>query len=54
LVERLLYTQDVGGSSPSSPTNLRRAAVQVARRSLKGEGGLYGAASVGKPIYAAK
>src|SRR5436305_15155270 len=23
LVERLLYTQDVGGSSPSSPTNLR-------------------------------
>src|SRR5581483_639984 len=23
LVERLLYTQDVGGSSPSSPTSLR-------------------------------
>src|SRR5882757_7286482 len=39
LVERLLYTQDVGGSSPSSPTNLRRAAVQIARRSPKGEGG---------------
>jgi hypothetical protein len=23
LVERLLYTQDVGGSSPSPPTSLR-------------------------------
>ena len=23
MVERLLYTEDVGGSSPSSPTNLR-------------------------------
>jgi hypothetical protein len=25
LVERLVYTEDVGGSSPSSPTSLRRA-----------------------------
>jgi hypothetical protein len=24
LVERLLYTQNVGGSSPSPPTSLRR------------------------------
>jgi hypothetical protein len=24
LVERLLYTQDVGGSSPSPPTSLRK------------------------------
>ena len=39
LVERLLYTQDVGGSSPSSPTSLRRETVQVTRRSPKGEGG---------------
>src|SRR6187549_331685 len=51
LVERLLYTQDVGGSSPSSPTNLRRAAKQVARRSLKRQRG--GPASVGKPVFSA-
>jgi hypothetical protein len=46
LVERLLYTQDVGGSSPSPPTNLLRAprfapallAKQDGLRSL-GEGG---------------
>jgi hypothetical protein len=38
LVERLLYTQDVGGSSPSPPTNLRCEAAQVVRRSFS-EGG---------------
>jgi hypothetical protein len=38
LVERLLYTQDVGGSSPSSPTNLRREAEQVARPTGPAEG----------------
>jgi hypothetical protein len=38
LVERLLYTQDVGGSSPSPPTNLREAA-KIVRRSFS-EGGL--------------
>ena len=49
LVERLLYTQDVGGSSPSPPTSLRCSAAsagkpvssaKAARRSPKGEDGL--------------
>jgi hypothetical protein len=33
LVERLLYTQNVGGSSPSPPTTLRPS-VEACRRSL--------------------
>jgi hypothetical protein len=49
LVERLLYTQDVGGSSPSPPTSLRACgasagkpvlSAKAARRSPKGEDGL--------------
>src|SRR5262245_60415190 len=31
LVERLLYTQDVGGSSPSPPTSLRGCAATAGR-----------------------
>jgi hypothetical protein len=31
LVERLLYTQDVGGSSPSSPTSLRGSAASAGK-----------------------
>src|SRR5262245_51954421 len=31
LVERLLYTQDVGGSSPSPPTTLRPDGLRVAQ-----------------------
>ena len=33
LVERFVYTEDVGGSSPSSPTTLRRKWLRVARHS---------------------
>jgi hypothetical protein len=48
LVERLLYTQDVGGSSPSPPTSLRAcgasagkpaSSAKAARRSPQGEDG---------------
>jgi putative endonuclease len=35
LVERLLYTQDVGGSSPSSPTSLRFASYGSASQTLR-------------------
>ncbi len=33
LVERFVYTEDVGGSSPSSPTTLRLRRLRVARHS---------------------
>ena len=32
LVERLLYTQNVGGSSPSPPTTLRPCGLRVVQR----------------------
>jgi hypothetical protein len=38
LVERLLYTQDVGGSSPSPPTRVRRkTAADAAKRKTAGQ-----------------
>src|ERR1700678_3450086 len=42
LVERLLYTQNVGGSSPSPPTNLRkrRAPRRLPSEAHLGVGGL--------------
>src|SRR5215510_11225685 len=40
LVEHLVYTEGVGGSSPSSPTILRsRSERRLPRRSPKGEAG---------------
>src|SRR5664279_1878053 len=42
LVERLLYTQDVGGSSPSPPTRLRRkTAADVAKRKTNDRPGAF-------------
>src|SRR5262249_10935293 len=46
LVEHLVYTERVGGSSPSPPTNLRCEAVKVVRRSFS-EGGQLTARSYG-------
>jgi Zn-finger nucleic acid-binding protein len=57
LVERLLYTQDVGGSSPSPPTRLRCAATEpaTAKLALASEAGLWVAQlRLGKPVFAAQ
>src|SRR5438045_4000828 len=35
LVERLLYTQDVGGSSPSPPTSLRACGASAGKPALQ-------------------
>src|SRR3954451_4731226 len=41
LVERLLYTQDVGGSSPSSPTSLRGSVASAGTSAGKQGGPTY-------------
>src|SRR5580700_11208586 len=51
LVERLLYTQNVGGSSPSPPTSLRkRSARRLPRRSpIRAKAGTRRLLRLGKP-----
>jgi hypothetical protein len=52
LVERLLYTQNVGGSSPSPPTSLRKrsAAKAAAPKPILDVGGPSRLLRLGKPI----